>query len=163
MSARAWLLKSEPEEFGFDDLLAAKKRATVWSGVRNYQARNLLRDELARGDGVLFYHSNAEPSGVAGIARVLRTGFPDPTQFEPTDPAHDPKSTRAAPRWYAVEVQAVCALPRFVSLAELRAEPRLAGMVLLRKGSRLSVQPVSPAEWRVVLALGGLKGRDAGL
>lgn len=157
MSApRYWLLKVEPEVFSFETLLAAKSRTTCWSGVRNFQARNLLRDELAVGDGVLYYHSNAQPSGVAGVARVVRAGYPDPTQFDPQDPGHDPKSSRAEPRWFAVDVRAVRALPRFVALAELRAEARLAGMGLLRRGSRLSVQPVQPAEWRAVLLLGGL-------
>jgi predicted RNA-binding protein with PUA-like domain len=153
-----WLLKSEPEVFSFDDLWRAPKRTTSWGGVRNYQARNLLRDELAGGDVVLFYHSSTEPSGVAGLARVVRPGYPDPAQFESGDPGHDPKSTRTAPRWYAVDVQALARLPRFVPLAELRAEPRLAGMVLLRRGSRLSVQPVTPAECRIVLSMGGWKG-----
>jgi len=154
---RHWLLKSEPGTFSFDDLWRAKGRTTVWSGVRNFQARNLLRDELAAGDGVLFYHSSADPSGVAGLARVVGAGHPDPTQFDPKDPGHEPESTRDAPRWFAVDVQALRKLPRFVALEELRAEPRLAGMVLLRRGSRLSVQPVTSAEWGVVLALGGLE------
>jgi predicted RNA-binding protein with PUA-like domain len=155
---RHWLLKSEPEVFSFDDLWRAPQRTTSWGGVRNYQARNLLRDELARGDLVLFYHSSTDPSGVAGIARVVRPGHPDPTQFEPEDPGHDPASTRAAPRWHAVDVRALARLPRFVPLAALRAEPRLAGMVLLRRGSRLSVQPVTPAEFRIVLSMGGWRG-----
>jgi len=155
---RHWLLKSEPEVFSFDDLWRASKRTTSWGGVRNYQARNLLRDELARGDLVLFYHSSTEPSGVAGLARVVRAGYPDPAQFDPGDPGHDPGSTPAAPRWYAVDVQALARLPRFVPLAELRAEPRLKGMVLLRRGSRLSVQPVTPAECRIVLSMAGWKG-----
>jgi predicted RNA-binding protein with PUA-like domain len=156
MSApRHWLLKSEPEVFSYADLERAPRRTTSWGGVRNYQARNLLRDELAVGDLALFYHSNAEPSGVAGIARVVRTGYPDPTQFDPAEEAFDPASTAAEPRWFAVDVAAVEALPRFVSLQELKAEPRLTGMVLLQR-SRLSVQPVSPAQWEVVLALGGL-------
>lgn len=159
----AWLLKTEPEVFSFADLQRAPRRTTSWGGVRNYQARNRLRDELARGDRVLVYHSNASPSGVAGIARVVRAGHPDPTQFDPADPAFDPKSTPAAPRWFAVDVAAVRALPRFVTLAELRAERRLAGMELLRRGSRLSIQRVSPAEWRAVLALGGLSGPDLDL
>lgn len=159
-AARHWLLKVEPEVFAFEALAKAPKRTTSWGGVRNFQARTLLRDELQRGDRVLYYHSNAAPSGVAGLARVVRAGYPDPTQFEPTDPGFDPRSTRAQPRWFAVDVQAVRRLPRFVSLAELRADRRLAGMQLLRKGSRLSVQPVTPAEWRVVLELGGLEGRD---
>ncbi len=159
-AGRHWLLKSEPEVFSFDDLWRAKKRTTAWGGVRNYQARNLLRDELARGDLVLFYHSSAEPSGVAGIARVVRAGYPDPTQFDARDVGHDAASSRAEPRWFAVDVQAVLPLARFVALAELRAERRLADMVLLRRGSRLSVQPVTPDEWRVVLALGAVEDPD---
>lgn len=156
-SPRHWLLKSEPETFCFDDLWRAKQRTTSWGGVRNYQARNLLRDELQVGDEVLFYHSSSAPSGVAGSARVVRAGYPDPTQFEPRDPAHDPASTPAAPRWFAVDVQAVRKLPRFLPLETLRREPRLAGMVLLQRGSRLSVQPVTPSEWRVILALAELR------
>ena len=154
---RHWLLKSEPEAFSYADLERAPRSTTAWGGVRNYQARNLLRDELAAGDLVLYYHSNAAPSGVAGIARVVRAGYPDPTQFDPSAEAFDPASTPAAPRWFAVDVAAVEPLARFVTLAELKAEPRLAGMVLLAR-SRLSVQPVTPAHWAVVCALGGLGG-----
>lgn len=157
---RHWLLKSEPEVFSYADLERAPRRTTSWGGVRNYQARNLLRDELALGDLVLFYHSNAEPSGVAGIARVVRAGYPDPTQFDPAEEAFDPASTAAEPRWFAVDVAALQPLARFVSLAELKDEPRLAGMVLLQR-SRLSVQPVTPAQWEVVCALGGLAGGRA--
>ena len=157
-AARHWLLKSEPEVFSFDDLMRAPQRTTSWGGVRNYQARNLLRDELARGDVVLFYHSSCEPSGVAGVARVVRPGYPDPTQFDPRDPGHDPASERTAPRWFAVDIEARGPLPRFVPLAALRAEARLAGMVLLQRGSRLSVQPVTAAEARIVLSMGGWKG-----
>jgi len=155
---RHWLFKVEPDVFSFADLEAAPRRTTSWGGVRNYQARNLLRDEIRRGDRVLYYHSNATPSGVAGVARVVRAGYPDPTQFDPADPGHDPKSAPEEPRWYAVDIQARRALPHFVALAELRADPRLAGMALLRRGNRLSIQPVQPEEWRRVLALGGLKG-----
>jgi predicted RNA-binding protein with PUA-like domain len=156
MSGRAWLLKSEPGVFSFEDLWRAPRRTTVWSGVRNYQARNLLRDELRPGDGVLFYHSSSDPTGVAGLAEVVRGGYPDPTQFDPRDPGHDPASRPEAPRWFAVDVRACARLPRFVPLAELRAERSLSEMELLRRGSRLSVQPVREAEWRRVLALGGL-------
>jgi len=159
---RHWLLKSEPEAFSFEDLWRAAKRTTSWGGVRNYQARNLLRDELARGDLVLFHHSSTEPIGVAGVARVVRAGYPDPTQFDARDAAHDPDSPHAAPRWFAVDVQALGRLPRFVPLAELRQEPRLGRMVLLRRGARLSVQPVTPSEWRIVLSMGGWRGRLPG-
>jgi len=143
--------------FSFDELWRAPKRTTSWGGVRNYQARNLLRDELSPGDLVLFYHSSSTPSGVAGVAEVVRGGYPDPTQFDARDPAHDPASTVDEPRWYAVDVRALGALPRFVPLEAMRAERGLAGMVLLQRGSRLSVQPVTPAEARIVLSMGGWK------
>lgn len=154
---RYWLLKSDAESFSFDDLERAPDGRTGWDGVRNYTARNLLRDELKAGDGVLFYHSSAEPSGVAGVARVTRGAHTDPTQFDPADEHFDPKSDRAAPRWVQVEVAAVRKLPRFVPLAELRASKPLAAMALLRPGQRLSVLPLTAAEWREVLRLGGLR------
>jgi predicted RNA-binding protein with PUA-like domain len=157
-AAQHWLLKTEPEVFSFEDLWKAPRRRTSWGGIRNFQARNRLRDELALGDLVLVYHSSADPSGVAGLARVARAGYPDPSQFDPRDPGHDPKSSPAEPRWFAVDVAALEPLARFVPLAVLRAEKALAGMELLRRGSRLSVQRVSAAEWRHVLALGGLEG-----
>ena len=153
---RCWLLKSEPGVFSFDDLWKSNNRTTFWDGVRNYQARNLLRAELRSGDEILFYHSSCDPPGVAGIARVMRAAVPDPTQFDPRDPHFDPESSREAPRWYGIEVQALRKLPRFVSLEQLRGEPRLAGMGVLRPGNRLSVQPVSSSEWKVVMSLGGV-------
>jgi predicted RNA-binding protein with PUA-like domain len=155
---RYWLLKSEPDVFSFQDLWKAPKRTTSWGGVRNFQARNRLRDELVRGDLGFFYHSNADPSALVGIVRIVREGYPDPTQFDPRDPAHDPSSARANPRWFAVDVAAVRALPRPLALAELRAVPRLAGLELLQRGSRLSVQRVSAPEWRALLSLAGLPG-----
>jgi predicted RNA-binding protein with PUA-like domain len=155
MSARYWLFKSEPEVFSWDDLERAPDRTTFWDGVRNYQARNLLRDDVKVGDLVFFYHSRAEPQVIAGIARVVRAGAPDPTQFDATSCHHDPDASPAAPRWYGVEVRAEERLPRPVSLAELRGVPGLETMELLRKGSRLSVQPVTADEWRVVLAVAG--------
>lgn len=150
---RYWLVKSEPEEFSFEALLAAPGRTTAWDGVRNYQARNTLRDEMAVGDEVLYYHSNASPPGVVGIARVASKSYPDATQFERGHAHEDPGSDPAAPRWWLVDVQAVRALPRLVSLDELKANPALAGMVLLQRGSRLSVQPVSAEHWREVLRM----------
>lgn len=155
-ASRFWLLKSEPSVFAFDDLWRAPRRRSGWEGVRNYQARNLLRDELRRGDGVLFYHSSSEPPGIAGIARVSAAGRPDPSQFDARSEYHDPAATPAAPRWYEVEIEAVARCAELVTLATLRAQPALAGMALLRRGQRLSVQPVSAAEWRAVLALAGL-------
>ncbi len=154
---RYWLFKSEPDAFSFDDLWKAKKRTTLWDGVRNYQARNLLRDDVQVGDGVLYYHSSCQPPGVVGIAEVVRAGYPDPTQFESSDAHHDPKSDPDDPRWFAVDIRAVKKGARFVPLDELRAEKRLASMGLLRRGNRLSVQPVTAAEWKHVVALLGLE------
>ena len=152
--ARYWLLKSEPEAFSIDDLARAKNRTTRWDGVRNYQARNFLRDDMTVGDGVLFYHSNANPPAVAGTARVVRAGYPDPTQFDAKDGHHDPGSTPDAPRWFAIDIALDTKFAHAVTLPELRADPALAEMVLLRKGSRLSVQPVSAAEWKRISKLG---------
>ena len=161
---RHWLLKSEPEQFSFDDLLAAPEQTTCWNGVRNYQARNFMRDGMRAGDLVLFYHSNADPTGVAGVAEVAREAYPDPTAFDPADPYFDPKSRPEAPAWLMVDVRAVERFPRLVPLDELRATPALAGMELLRRGSRLSVQPVTREEVAEVRALGrgGAAGRRAG-
>ena len=156
---RHWLLKSEPDVFGFDDLLAAPDRTTCWNGVRNYQARNYLRDEMRVGDLVLFYHSNAEPAGVAGTAEVVRAAYPDPTAFDPSDEGYDARSRPEAPTWLMVDVRAVERFATFVSLEMLRAEPALADMVVLRRGNRLSVTPVTPGEWAAVCALGGLAPR----
>ena len=154
MPKRYWLMKSEPETFSFDDLLARPKKTTGWDGVRNFQARNMLRDELAPGDPVLFYHSNAEPPGVAGEAVVSKAGHPDPTQFDARHDHHDPKSKPDNPLWYQVELKAVAKFKHFIGLPELREVPGLEAMVLLRKGSRLSVQPVTEAEFAIIRKLG---------
>jgi predicted RNA-binding protein with PUA-like domain len=150
---RYWLMKSEPEVFGIDHFARAKDRTTFWDGVRNYQARNLLR-EMAVGDGVIFYHSSADPPAAVGTAEVVRAASPDLTQFDPESDHYDPGSSRDDPRWYGVHIKLASTFARPVPLAEMRATPALADMVLLRKGSRLSVQPVTPAEWKVVVALG---------
>ncbi|MBX7244797.1 MAG: EVE domain-containing protein [Candidatus Sumerlaeaceae bacterium] len=154
-SKQYWLLKSEAECFSFNDLLKAPKQTTFWDGVRNYQARNFLRDRLQPGDGVLFYHSNGDPAGVAGLAEVVRAGYPDHTAFDSKNPHFDPKSKPDSPTWYMVDIKAVKALPRFLSLAELKATKGLEKMPLLNN-SRLSVQPVSEGEWKIVLKLAGL-------
>ncbi len=153
-TARYWLVKSEPDVFGFDDLLAAPGRTAGWDGVRNYQARNYMRDEMRVGDGVLFYHSNGDPAGVAGLAEVARAAYPDATAFDPAHDGYDPKSRPEAPVWLQVDVRAVERFARVVTLAELRAEPALAEMVVLRRGNRLSVTPVTAGEWRAVCRVG---------
>ena len=150
---RCWLLKSEPSVFSIGDLAKAKGRTTRWEGVRNYQARNLLRDEVKPGDLALFWHSSATPSGAAGICEVVREAYPDPTQFDPESEFHDPGSPREAPRWLCVDVRLVRAFPRVVPLEEIRARPDLAGMDVLRRGNRLSVQRVKPAEFDAVVAM----------
>jgi predicted RNA-binding protein with PUA-like domain len=150
---RYWLLKTEPETFGWDDLIRSKDRTSMWDGVRNYRARNYMRDEMKIGDGVLFYHSNCKPPHVAGIARVVREGYPDPTQFDPASPYHDPESRPEKPRWYLVDVEAVRKLERPLSLAELKETEGLESMKLVKRGMRLSVQPVTGEEWKIVVAL----------
>ena len=155
---RYWLVKSEPDVFSFADLQAAPKKTTHWDGVRNYQARNTLRDAMKQGDRCFYYHSNAEPSGIAGICEVVREGYPDHTAFDRKDPHYDPKSKPDAPTWYMVDVKAVRPFPRLISLGELREVTALKGMVLLQKGSRLSVQPVTKKEWETICAMAGVAG-----
>ncbi len=156
---RHWLFKSEPSAYSLDELAAD---GTVgWDGVRNYQARNLLRDEIQPGDLVLFYHSNAKPPGVVGVARVTRGGHPDPTQFDPSSPGYDPKSSREAPRWYQVEIAFVARLPEPVTLRRIKDDPILRDMMVARRGMRLSVQPVEAAHFERVLRLGGLEPADS--
>jgi predicted RNA-binding protein with PUA-like domain len=145
-------MKSEPETFSYDDLENAPGKTTHWNSIRNFKARNFLRDDIKPGDGVLFYHSNADPPGIAGIAEVVRGGYPDHTAFDPNDEYYDPKSSKDNPLWYMVDIRAVRPLERFLSLDELRTIKGLEGMSLLKKGNRLSVQPVTAEEWETVLA-----------
>jgi predicted RNA-binding protein with PUA-like domain len=154
-----WLFKSEPEAYSFADLLAEPDQTTGWDGVRNYQARNLLRDSIKVGDGVLFYHSSTDPACIAGIAEVVRAGHPDPTAFDTKSDHYDSKSDPKSPTWYQVSIRAVRAIDPPLELPRLREKKELAGMELLRKGSRLSVQPVSDREWKVIMSLAGGKGR----
>src|SRR3954467_15108002 len=147
-----WLMKSEPDECSIDDVLAAKGRSTPWSGVRNYQARNFMRDQMSIGDGVLFYHSSCPQPGVAGIAEVACLAYPDASQFERKSPYYDPKSKRESPRWFNVDVRAL-RKTRLVPLAALRSEKRLETMVTLRPGNRLSITPVTEAEWKHIQKL----------
>ena len=145
-----WLMKSEPDEFSIDDLKARK--VEPWSGVRNYQARNYMR-EMRKGDGVLFYHSSCEVPGVAGIAEVAVTAYPDPTQFDPDSDYFDAASRRDAPRWSLVDVRFKRKLKRVIALAEMKAQKALQDMVLLRPGNRLSVSPVTKPQWDYILSL----------
>ncbi len=148
---RFWLMKSEPDEFSIDDLARARGRTTSWFGVRNYQARNYMR-EMRVGDQAFFYHSSCPEPGIAGIVEVAKLAHPDATQFDPASKYHDAKATREAPRWFNVDVKLV-EKTRLVPLAELRAQRALADMVILRRGNRLSITPVTPAEWKLVTRL----------
>ena len=147
-----WLMKSEPAECSINDLRRAPGQALAWVGVRNYQARNFMRDAMRPGDGVLFYHSSCAEPGVAGLARVASAAYPDATQFDPASPYFDPKASPAVPRWLLVDVQWV-ATTRLLSLREMRQRPELAGMRLLKPGNRLSITAVSATEWAAVTRL----------
>ena len=151
-SLQHWLLKTEPESFSIGDLARAPGRTTCWDGVRNYQARNFMRDQMKVGDRVLIYHSNADPPCVVGTAVVVRESYPDSSAWDPASPYFDAESKREAPRWFMVDVKLESVLPRPLPLDELRAMPKLTGMELLRKGSRLSVQPVRKSEYDAIVA-----------
>ena len=146
---RHWLMKSEPDEFSIDDLAKAPKQSTPWFGVRNYQARNFMRDDMRVGDRAFFYHSSCPEPGIAGIVEVSRAAYPDATQFDPKSPYYDAKSTREAPRWLNVDVKLV-RKTRLVTVPMLRETRGLAGMVTLRRGNRLSITPVTAAEWNII-------------
>jgi predicted RNA-binding protein with PUA-like domain len=147
-----WLMKSEPSECGIDDLANASAQTVPWVGVRNHQARNFMRDDMQRGDGVLFYHSSCAEPGIAGLAEIASGAYPDATQFDPLSPYFDPKSQVAAPRWANVDVRLV-RKTRLLPLARMRATPSLATMQVLRRGNRLSITPVTPDEWHAVLRI----------
>ena len=149
---RYWLMKSEPDEVSIDDLAAAPGQSTPWFGVRNYQARNFMRDDMRLGDRALFYHSSCPEPGIAGIVKVSAVAHPDATQFDRKSPYYDPKSTRAAPRWVNVDVKFI-EKTRLISLSELRMNPELANLRILQRGNRLSITPVEPAEWAFIVAL----------
>jgi predicted RNA-binding protein with PUA-like domain len=146
---RYWLMKSEPDEFSIDDLVAAPSQSTPWVGVRNYQARNYMRDDMRVGDRAFFYHSSCPEPGIAGIVGISRLAYPDETQFDRKSAYYDPKSPRDAPRWVHVDVELV-RKTRLITLPMLRATPGLEDMIVLRRGNRLSITPVTPAEWKVV-------------
>ena len=143
-----WLFKSEPDVYSIDDLKKEKK--TYWEGIRNYQARNLLRDTVKKGDLVFFYHSNAKPPGIAGIAEVVKEGYPDHTQFDENEKYFDPKANKDDPRWFMVDVKFVEKFKNLVSLEELKNNPNLDEMMVTKRGARLSIQPVTKKEWDIV-------------
>lgn len=155
MARRYWLIKSEPSAYSIDDL--KRDKSTLWEGVRNYQARNFMANEMKVGDEALFYHSSAEPAGAVGVAEISGPAEPDPTQFDAGDSHYDPKATPANPIWRCVRVKFKQKFARLVSLAELREQKELQEMVLLRKGSRLSIQPVTEKEFKLVTKLGSSK------
>lgn len=150
-----WLLKSEPEVFSIDDLQKQKK--TAWEGVRNYTARNSIRDAMQIGDLAIFYHSSTDPAGAAGLARVASAAYPDPTQFDPKSDYFDPKATAEAPRWFVVDVAFEEKFAKVVTLADMKAERSLKDMLVVQRGQRLSVQPVDPKHFKKVLAMAGSK------
>lgn len=148
-----WLMKSEPNEFSIDDLKQAAQQTDHWDGVRNYQARNMMRDEMKRGDQIFFYHSNCDEPGIVGIMQVVKQAYPDFTAFDPKDPHYDPKSDPENPRWVMVDVQFVRKFDRTITLKELKANEKLSDMPLVRRGNRLSVMPVTKTQWKIILAM----------
>ncbi|MBV1775513.1 EVE domain-containing protein [Burkholderiaceae bacterium DAT-1] len=147
-----WLMKSEPDDVSIDDLFNKPDQTVGWYGVRNYQARNFMRDEMQQGDGVLFYHSSCAIPGIAGLAEVCSNAYPDPTQFDSASKYHDPKSTPEQPRWMQVDVRFRARFP-VITLDQMRIDPALADMLVLKRGNRLSITPVTEAEWRHILSL----------
>jgi len=150
-----WLFKSEPEEFGIDDLRKMPRKTEHWDGVRNYQARNMMRDDMKKGDLGFFYHSNCDVPGIVGVMKIVREGYPDHTAFDPDDPHFDPKSDPDNPRWFMVDVSFVRKFKRKIALSELReyADKQLCELTLLRRGNRLSVMPVGKKEWKFIESL----------
>jgi len=148
-----WLMKSEPEVFGIDDLAARPAQTEHWDGVRNYQARNMIRDGMQRGDQVLFYHSNCKQPGIVGIATIVKPAYPDFTAFDPTNEYYDPKSNPENPRWYMVDVKYQRKLKRCITLDELKLAKELQDMPLVKRGNRLSVMPVSERQWQAILSM----------
>ena len=146
-----WLMKSEPDDYSIDDLKRDKREP--WDGIRNYQARNMMRDDMRSGDNVFFYHSNCKEPGIVGLAKVVGKPYPDPTQFDPESKYHDPKSTEDNPRWILVDIRYVRKLKRNITLTELKQQDGLDGFILTRKGNRLSIMPVSDEHWDLILSL----------
>lgn len=150
-----WLFKSEPELFSIDHLKACPKSTDAWNGVRNYQARNMLRDQIKVGDQGFFYHSNCKTPGIVGVVNIVRAGYPDSTQFDPESEYYDQKSTHEYPRWFVVDVQFSQKFSSIISLQQLKMIPELVKMTVLRPGNRLSITPVTPEEWNIILNCGG--------
>jgi predicted RNA-binding protein with PUA-like domain len=148
-----WLMKSEPDVFGIDDLMSRPKKTEHWDGVRNYQARNMIRDDMKKGDQVFFYHSNCKEPGIVGIAKIIKEGYPDFTAFDPQQKYYDAKSDPNNPRWYMVDVQFVRRFKRTITLEELKGVKALQDMPLVRRGNRLSIMPVTDKQWRAILDL----------
>lgn len=148
-----WLMKTEPDAFNIDHLIAMPKKTEHWDGVRNYQARNMMRDQMKKGDLVFFYHSNCKKPGIVGIAKVIKEGYPDHTAFDPETKYYDPKSDPDSSRWYMVDIQHKRKFKRTITLQELKQQPQLEGMGLLRKGNRLSVMPIKKKHWDYILEL----------
>ena len=148
-----WLMKSEPDVFGIDDLKTAPRKTEHWDGVRNYQARNMMRDDMKKGDQVFFYHSNCKEPGIVGIAKIVKEGYPDFTAFDPEQKYYDPKSDPDNPRWYMVDVQFVRKFKRTITLEELKQVSAIKDMPLVRRGNRLSIMPVTEKQWNRILKM----------
>ena len=148
-----WLMKSEPEEFSIDDLAKRPRKTEPWDGVRNYQARNMMRDQMRKGDMVFFYHSNCDAPGIAGMMRVHKEAYPDPTAFDPEDKHYDPTSDPDDPRWFLVDVKYVRKLKRVITLSELKEHKELEALALVKRGNRLSIMPVTEDQWLFILSL----------
>lgn len=156
MAKKCWLVKSEPSCYSIDDLEKSKNKTTYWDGVRNYQARNFMRDDMKKGDYVLFYHSNADPNAVVGFCEVVKEGYPDFTAFDPENDHYDPKSKEDTPSWIMVDIKLVKKFKNQVSLAEIKENSKLQEMRLVQRGNRLSVMPVAKKEFDVILKMGGI-------
>lgn len=157
MAKKYWLIKSEPSEFSINDLEKSKNKTTYWDGVRNYQARNFLRDEMKKGDYVLFYHSNADPNAIVGVCEIVKEGYPDFTAFDPEDKHYDPKSKHENPTWIMVDIKLIEKFNSPVTLSEIKENSKLQNMRLVQRGNRLSVMPVEKVEFDTILKMGGIK------
>lgn len=156
MAKNYWLVKSEPSCFSVDDLVKSKNKTTYWDGVRNYQARNFMRDDMKKGDYVLFYHSNADPNAVAGICEIVKEGYPDFTAFDPDDQHYDPKSKEDKPTWVMVDIKLIKKFKNLVTLAEIKENSKLQEMRLVQRGNRLSVMPITKKECEIITKMGGI-------